>query len=280
MTNEEREIITRFIERVSGAGRPANIGSVPGTAPPLPPIDREADALIADLFNRYPEARYRLTQTAFVQEHALAEAQNRIKRLEWELEQARQAAQASQAQQDQGQRSGGFFSSLFGGGQSRPASAPGPQGPLWNQGAPQQQPQYQPPPQPQPQYMPGYQPGLFQRGGGSGFLGSALTTAAGVAGGMVAGNALMNLFSGHHGGEGLGGFAGGAPADYVPADNAEPASPWSGSEPAPPDPAYEQAGWDQGGADPGQVPPDDQTAWNDPGNTDFDQSSFDDDNTV
>ena len=32
---------------------------------------------------------------------------------------------------------------------------------------------------------------MFQRGGGSGFLGSALTTAAGVAGGMVVGNALM-----------------------------------------------------------------------------------------
>jgi hypothetical protein len=267
MTNDEREIITRFIERLSGAGRPATLGSVPGTQPPLPPIDREADALIAELFNRYPEARYRLTQTAFVQEHALAEAQNRIQRLQWELEQARQAA--GHAQQEQGQRSGGFFSSLFGGGQPRPSGASGQQAPVWNQGSPQ--PQYQAPPPPQPQYMPGYQPSMFQRaGGGSGFLGSALTTAAGVAGGMVAGNALMNLFSGHHGGEGFGGFAGGAPADYVPAD-------YSSSEPPPADPAYEQAGWDQG-VDPGQVSPDDQTAWNDPGGSDFDQSGFDDDN--
>ena len=40
-------------------------------AAPLPPVDREADALIAELFTRYPEARYRITQTAFVQEHAL-----------------------------------------------------------------------------------------------------------------------------------------------------------------------------------------------------------------
>ena len=39
---------------------------------------------------------------------------------------------------------------------------------------------------------------MFQRSG-SGFLGSALTTAAGVAGGLVAGNALMSLFSGSHG---------------------------------------------------------------------------------
>ena len=40
-------------------------------------VDSEADALIGEMFNRYPEARYRLTQLAFVQEHALAEASNR-----------------------------------------------------------------------------------------------------------------------------------------------------------------------------------------------------------
>ena len=58
---------------------------------------------------------------------------------------------------------------------------------------------------------------MFQ-GRGTGFLGSALTTAAGVAGGMVAGNALMNLFSGNHGGGGGGGFGGGfgSPASHVP----------------------------------------------------------------
>ena len=55
---------------------------------PLPPIDPEADRLIADLFARNPEARYRITQMAFVQEHALVEAQNRIHRLQWELQQA------------------------------------------------------------------------------------------------------------------------------------------------------------------------------------------------
>jgi uncharacterized protein len=49
---------------------------------------------------------------------------------------------------------------------------------------------------------------MFQRSG-SGFLGSALTTAAGVAGGVVAGNALMDLFSGHGGGGGGGLFGGG-----------------------------------------------------------------------
>ena len=168
------------------------------TTPALPPVDPEADRLIGDLFNRYPEARYRITQLAFVQEHALAEAQNRIQRLEWEVQQARQQAQQAQQQQSSGS-GGGFFSGLFGGG-SRSAPPPQQGGPAWNQGAAAgYAPGYQQAAAPPPQYAPSYQPGMFQRPG-SGFLGSALTTAAGVAGGLVAGNALMNLFSGSHGG--------------------------------------------------------------------------------
>ena len=96
MTNEERDLIARFIARVAGApqGAPQGgsfiggpSGSVPQSQPALPPIDREADAFIAQQFQQYPEARYRITQTALVQEAAFAEAQNRIRRLEWELQQ-------------------------------------------------------------------------------------------------------------------------------------------------------------------------------------------------
>lgn len=216
MTNEERDIISQFIARVSGvpaAAQPSFGGSVPATtAPALPPIDPDADRLIGELFTRYPEARYRIAQLAFVQEHALTEAQNRLQHLEWELQQAQQAAQHAQ-QQPGGGTGGGFFSGLFGGGAR---SAPPPQGgpgPAWNQGA---QPGYQQPAPPPPQYAPGYQPGMFQRSG-SGFLGSALTTAAGVAGGVIAGNALMNLFSGSHGYGG--GFAGGYPGGMPMAAN-------------------------------------------------------------
>ena len=199
MTNEERDLISKFIGRVGGAGTgggglgSAFSGSVPQTQPALPPIDRDADGLISQLFQQYPDARYRITQTAVVQEAALAEAQNRIQRLQWELEQTRQAAAQAAPQQK------GFFASMFGGGQGaqqRPMGAPGQQG-YGQQGYGQGfQPTSAPP---QPQYPPNYQPGMFQRGGGSGFLGSALTTAAGVAGGMVVGNALMGAFGGHHG---------------------------------------------------------------------------------
>src|ERR1700710_2676573 len=123
MTNEERDIIGQFIARVGGAAQPSSFtgGSVPASQPALPPIDRDADAFIGQKFTQNPEARYRITQLAFVQEQALVEAQNRIKRLEWELQQTQQAAQ--QAQQSAAKpASGGFFGGLFGGA-ARPQAA-------------------------------------------------------------------------------------------------------------------------------------------------------------
>ena len=120
MTNEERDIITQFIARVGGAQAPAQPafgGSVPATTTPaLPPVDPEADRLIGDLFNRYPEARYRITQLAFVQEHALAEAQNRIQRLEWEAAAGAAAGPAGSNSSRAAAPAAGFFSGLFGGG--------------------------------------------------------------------------------------------------------------------------------------------------------------------
>jgi hypothetical protein len=206
MTDEERRIITSYIERVSGASqaqpRPSSPwGALGGGAqpaqPPLPPVDPEADRLIADLFNRYPEARYRITQTAFVQEAALVEMQNRVQQLEWELENARRQGQA--AQQNRGML-GGLFG---GGGGGRPAPMP---------------------PRPQPQYPPGYNPAMMQQGrGGSGFLGTALMTAAGVAGGLVLGNALMSAFSGG----GVAEAATGAAAGAFGQDAVPTSSPWT-----------------------------------------------------
>ena len=231
MTDEERRIISQFVERISGAAAPAAAaspwggGSVPSTQarPSLPPVDREADALIADLFSRYPEARYRITQTAFVQEAALVEAQNRIRQLEWEVENAHGQAQAAA----QPQR-GGLFGGMFGGGGGRPM----------------------PPtrPQPQPVYPPGYNPGMLQpQRGGSGFLGTALTTAAGVAGGMVLGNMLMGAFSGHHGAAAaaasdLGGAGGAFGQEAVPT-----ASPWTDPGAAAADQGISQGWGNEGG---------------------------------
>lgn len=225
MNDEERRIITQFVERVAGAApaqqAPASPwggmggGSVPQTQarPNLPPVDREADALINDLFTRHPEARYRITQTAFVQEAALVEAQNRIRQLEWEVENARNEAQSAQ------QQKGGLFGGMFGGG--RPAPRP-----------------MSPPPQ--PVYPPGYNPGMLQQRQGPGFLGTAVMTAAGVAGGLVLGNMLMNAFSGGGaaqaaGFEGGGGFG----QEAVPTSSA-----WTD-----PGAAAAEQGWGGGGQD-------------------------------
>ncbi|MDT7949997.1 MAG: DUF2076 family protein [Acetobacteraceae bacterium] len=223
MTQEERDLIARFIARVGGSPQAGSFiggGSVPQAQPALPPIDREADQFIGEQMQKYPEARYRITQMAVVQEAALTEMNNRLQRLQWELEQARQ--QQQQAPQQQA-RSGGLFGGLFGGGQQQRPPQQGPWGSAGGAQGGYGQPQYAPPP---PAYPSQYQPGMFNRGG-SGFLGSALTTAAGVAGGMVVGNALMNAFSGHHGiGEamaaepGAGGFLGGADSGTTAFDGA------------------------------------------------------------
>lgn len=199
MNSEERELISRFIARVGGGQ--GSFGS-PATGK-LPAIDPEADRFIADNFQRYPEARYRVTQLAVVQEAALAQAQNRIRELETQLQQAR-----VQQSQPAGQSSGGFFSNMFGRGgqpqvqpQQRSSALPPGWGPAAGGGAPTMA---------AGNYAsaPGAQPSMFPRSG-SGFLGSALTTAAGVAGGMMAADALEGLFSGHHGHEGGGDTGGG-----------------------------------------------------------------------
>jgi uncharacterized protein len=232
MTDEERRIITQFVERIAGAAPaqgpgagPWGGGSVPATQarPPLPPVDREADALIADLFARHPEARYRITQTAFVQEAALVEAQNRIRQLEWEVENAQRQAQTQQGR-------GGLFGGMFGGGGSRPAA------PM--------------PPPPQPVYPPGYNPGMLQGGrGGSGFLGTAVTTAAGVAGGMLLGNMLMNAFS--CGGAAHAATAAGMTGGAFGQEAVPTSSPWTD-----PGGAAAAQGWGSGEAGAG-----DQDAW-------------------
>ncbi|UMM64544.1 DUF2076 domain-containing protein [Aristophania vespae] len=192
MNSEERDLISRFVARV-GAGHSAP--GAQGGQVALAPIDPEADRFIAENFEKYPEARYRITQLAVVQEAALSQAQNRIRDLEFQLQQAR----SQLMQNNQQQQSGGFLGGLFG-GRKTPQQAPNAYPPGWGPQANMAQ----RPPMPQGGYQngyappPGYQPGMFQRSG-SGFLGSALSTAAGVAGGMMAANALEGLFSGHHG---------------------------------------------------------------------------------
>jgi hypothetical protein len=260
MTPEERDIISRFVQRV--AGSPA-AGSVPATtAAPLPAVDYEADQHLSALFQQYPEARYRMTQFAFGQEQALQGAAQHIQALEQQLAAARQGQGYMQGQGQPGGQPGGFFSRLFGGapqqGQphapySQPYQQPGP-------GYAQQQPGFGAPP-------PGYSPGdgdrphgMAQRGG-SGFLGSALTTAAGVAGGMLAFNAIEGLFT-DRGAQSIG-------AGTFGTDQVGGGSDQSGWADVPPDQGMaDNSGWQSGADNSGwQTLPDqsgaDNSGWQD-----------------
>jgi len=108
MTNEERDLITGFVTRTVGAGGET--------------VDPEADALLKELFEKHPEARYRITQLAFFQEHALAEATNRVNALEHE-----------------GRQPKGLLGGLFGGGSAPPPApvhAPGYRPGMFDQGRP------------------------------------------------------------------------------------------------------------------------------------------------
>jgi hypothetical protein len=160
--------------------------------------DPDAQEYLDQQLGNNPDSLYILAQTVLVQKYALEQAQK-------QLEQLKQQAQ-------QPARSGSFLGNLFGHGQQeapqRPAIAA-------------QQQQYAPPPPPpytpvsQPAYTtypaPGYAPQYAPApGGGSSFLRSAATTAAGVAAGALAFEGVESLMHGfgHSAGFGGGGFGG------------------------------------------------------------------------
>ncbi|GAC1038863.1 DUF2076 domain-containing protein [Pseudomonas sp. No.117] len=159
------------------------------------PRDREAEALIQQRLREQPAAPYYMAQAMLIQEAAIKRLDQRVKELE---------SQMAQLQQNR-PSSGGFLSSLFGGGQSsagQPSAgqAPGSAAPArgWNEPGPAAaRPNYG---QPAPGYgqpAPGYgapQAAAPSRMGG--FMGGALQTAAGVAGGVLAAQAISGLF--HH----------------------------------------------------------------------------------
>jgi uncharacterized protein len=200
MTPEERQLLGGLFQRVASTAST--------------PRDAEAEAFINDAVRMQPHAPYALAQTVLVQQQALEAAAKRIQDLE------AQPRQGQPPPQEETSFLGNLGRSLFG-GQSAPPSqqrsgydasayAKPPSGPQSQPYAPQQN--YAPPQQgyaPQPNYAPA--PGPWgappPSGGGGGFLQSALTTAAGVAGGVMVADSLRNLFGGHSG-FGAGGFGG------------------------------------------------------------------------
>ena len=191
MTPDERRMLADLFERIGSTS----------TAP----RDPQAEAFINDSIRAQPYAPYVMSQTVLVQQHALEAAQQHIAELEAQLQAAAQPQQSS------------FLGKLFGGGSSAPAPAPrqpsGYDASAYQRGA--SGPAYAPQPQtyaPQQQsYAP--QPGPWGAPASGGFLGGALQTASGVAGGMLLANAVEGLFAGRGGGGG--GFFGGSGSGFL-----------------------------------------------------------------
>jgi hypothetical protein len=186
MTPEERQLLGGLFQRVALTAQT--------------PRDAEAEAFINEAVRVQPHAPYALAQTVLVQQQTLEAAAKRIQELEAQ-------AQGQGAPQQETSFLGNLGRSLFGGGASAPprnsydasayargpANAPQPPQPY----APQQG-YAPPPPAPGPWGSP-------PASCGGGFLQTALTTAAGVAGGVLVADSMRNLFGGHSGLGGLGG---------------------------------------------------------------------------
>jgi hypothetical protein len=167
-----------------------------------PPRDREAEQEISDALRRQPAAPYYMSQVILIQDQAMQAQHERIQKLEQEL-----------AQRPAG--GGSFLSGLFGGGAApsdsaappvaeRPPAPPSTLATTGNRGwsnSPPAAPERVPALPPGNGYGAPQGPGNRSwfgqgqaQGGGSGFLGSAMQTAAGVAGGMLLANAVGGLF--------------------------------------------------------------------------------------
>lgn len=199
MTPEERDLIAGLFQRLREAD----------TAPK----DREAEEFIRRQTAELPAAPYLMAQTILVQEHALQNAQARIAELE------RQCADARQPQQ----QSGSFLGGLIGGGPWARRTDAGTQPPRgWSQAAPAgsvPQAGTMPPPYGAPAPYP--TTAALPPTAGGGFLRSALTTAAGVAGGALLFQGIEGLLGHHAGafGPGLGSGYGGGYGSTVVEEN-------------------------------------------------------------
>ncbi|QOH71708.1 DUF2076 domain-containing protein [Pseudomonas juntendi] len=209
MNTEEQTLIDGLFGRLKQAEDPSQ------------PRDPQAQACIEQHLRQQPAAPYYMAQAILVQEAALKRLDEQNKQLQAELEQAR--AQGGNSAPSAG--GGGFLSSIFGSGGRTAAPPVQPQRPApaaasaggWREPA---APAYAQPPAQQPGV--GAAPA---RSGASSFLGGAMQTAAGVAGGVLLAQGISSLFN--HNSQ---------PEEVVEVIKEEPA------------PASDSGGWnDQGG---------------------------------
>ena len=214
MNTEEQTLIDGLFGRLKQAEDPSQ------------PRDAQAQACIEEHVRQQPAAPYYMAQAILVQEAAIKRLDEQNKQLEAELKQARAQAEAARASSAPSNGGGGFLSSIFGSSgrnaaptvqPQRPAAAPVASGGGWREPS---APGFS---QPQTQ-----QPGFGAapaRSGASSFLGGAMQTAAGVAGGVLLAQGISSLFN--HNSQ---------PEEVVEVIKEEPA------------PASDSGGWNDSGA--------------------------------
>ncbi|KIC82418.1 DUF2076 domain-containing protein [Pseudomonas sp. C5pp] len=214
MNTEEQTLIDGLFGRLKQAEDPSQ------------PRDAQAQACIEEHVRQQPAAPYYMAQAILVQEAAIKRLDEQNKQLEAELKQARAQAEAARAGSAPSIGGGGFLSSIFGSSgrnaapavqPQRQAAAPVASGGGWREPS---APGFS---QPQAQ-----QPGFGAapaRSGASSFLGGAMQTAAGVAGGVLLAQGISSLFN--HNSQ---------PEEVVEVIKEEPA------------PASDSGGWNDSGA--------------------------------
>jgi hypothetical protein len=172
MTPDERQLITGLFDRMRGLG--------------LVEKDRDAEALINRSVQQMPDAPYLLVQSVLVQEHALQQADQRIRDLEEQVQ--RLEGQAAEARPTPS--GGSFLGGVFGGPKAEIQAQPPGRGSVPVTGRPSS---FSGPPLGAAAASPMGQGVAAQPWGGGGFLRSAMATAAGVAGGMLLADSIRGL---------------------------------------------------------------------------------------
>ncbi len=169
MTPEERQLIQDLFDRMRSYGAPEK--------------DREAEDLIYRSVRANPDAPYLLVQSVLVQEQALQQADQRMRELEDRVRELEGPAQP--------QRSGSFLGSLSPWGRSEPAQRTSSVPQVGARATPGAYDSPRPWSQ-QPQAAPAQQPAA-----GGGFMRTALSAAAGVAGGMLLADGIRSMMGGN-----------------------------------------------------------------------------------
>jgi hypothetical protein len=185
MSPEERSLLSDLFNRTRGAAATAR--------------DPEAEELIQHGLREQPHAAYFLAQAVIIQDQALNALTNRIQDLQDHIAQLERRKSAEPAQPASGGFLGGL-SGLFGGGQSQSQSSRS--GQLYDDFARSNRQPASAPATPSPWGRDAQPAGPWSQAPASagGFLRGALTTAAGVAGGVLVADAVRDLFSPHMGG--------------------------------------------------------------------------------